>query len=358
MSAPSSSAPRWMLYGASGYTGRLIAEEAVRRGHRPVLAGRSREKLQPLAERLGLELVVAGLEDVRTLVASLEGLPLVLHSAGPFVQTSEPMVQACLAAGAHYLDITGEIPVFENTFRHDAEARERGICLMSGVGFDVVPTDCLARYVADRVPGAHELDLAICAGSTASAGTARSALGQLPQGGRVRRGGALQPWPMGKGLRRVRFTDAERTVAPIPWGDLVTAWHTTGIPNITTYMALPRAAARLLRVTYPLLKRVLAVNAVRQGAERFIEERVHGPDALARQEHRSHIWAEARAADGRKAQAWLEMPEGYAFTAVAAVRAVEQTLARAPRGALTPAGAFGADFVLTIEGCLRLDSLP
>jgi short subunit dehydrogenase-like uncharacterized protein len=163
---------------------------------------------------------------------------------------------------------------------------------------------------------------------------------------------------MGKGLRRVRFSDVERTVAPIPWGDLVTAWHTTGIPNITTLMALPRGAARLIRFTYPLLKRVLAVDAVRHGAERLIDARVQGSDEVARHEQRSHIWAEARAADGRRAQAWLDLPEGYAFTAVAAVRAVEQVLARKPRGALTPAGAFGADFVLSIEGCLRLDSLP
>jgi short subunit dehydrogenase-like uncharacterized protein len=347
-----------MLYGASGYTGRLIAEEAVRRGHRPVLAGRSREKLAPLAGQLGLDLALVGLDDIRGLVASLEGLPLVLHAAGPFVRTSEPMVQACLAAGAHYLDITGEIPVFENSFQHDAEARSRGITLMSGVGFDVVPTDCLARYVAERVPGAHELDIAIAAIGQASAGTAKSALEQLPSGGRVRRGGALQPWPMGKGLRRVRFSDVERTVAPIPWGDLVTAWHTTGIPNITTYMALPRGAGHVLRVTYPLLKRMMAVDAVRHGAERLIESRVHGPDATARSENRSHLWAEARAADGRRAQAWLDLPEGYAFTAVSAVRAVEEVLAQKPLGAQTPARAFGADFVLSIPGCQRQEVQP
>ena len=346
-----------MLYGASGYTGRLIAEQAVRRGHRPVLAGRSREKLEPLAGPLGLEVAVVGLDDVRGLVASLEGVPLVLHAAGPFVRTSEPMVQACLAAGAHYLDITGEIPVFENTFQHDAEARERGIALMSGVGFDVVPTDCLARHVSERVPGAHELNLAIASVGQASAGTARSALEQLPSGGQVRRGGSLQPWPMGKGVRRVRFSDAERTVAPIPWGDLVTAWHTTHIPNITTYMALPGAAARTLRFTYPLLQRVLSVGAVRQRAERFIDARMHGPDEQARAQHRTQLWAEARAADGRRAEAWLELPEPYAFTAVAAVRAVEEVLAQKLQGAHTPARAFGTDFVLSIEGTRRLDSL-
>jgi short subunit dehydrogenase-like uncharacterized protein len=346
-----------MLYGASGYTGRLIAEEAVRRGHRPVLAGRSREKLTPLAHQLGLEVAVVGLEDVRGLVASLEGLPLVLHAAGPFVRTSEPMIQACLAAGAHYLDITGEIPVFENSFHHDAEARARGITLMSGVGFDVVPSDCLARFVADRVPGAHELDIAISVGQ-ASAGTAKSALEQLPSGGRVRRGGALQPWPMGKGPRRVRFSHGERVVTPISWGDLVTAWHTTGIPNITTYMALPRGAAQLLRLTYPLLKRMMAVEAIRQGTERLIESRMQGPDATARSENRSHVWAEARAADGRRSQARLELPEAYAFTAVSSVRAVEEVLAQKPVGAQTPARAFGADFVLSIPGCQRQEVQP
>ena len=112
-----------MLYGASGYTGRLIAEEAVRRGHRPVLAGRSREKLRPLAERLGLEVAVVGLRTCAAWWPRWRACPLVLHAAGPFIHTSEPMMQACLAAGAHYLDITGEIPVFENTFRHDAEAK-------------------------------------------------------------------------------------------------------------------------------------------------------------------------------------------------------------------------------------------
>ncbi|MGZ3459332.1 MAG: saccharopine dehydrogenase family protein [Archangium sp.] len=355
MNPSTNTPPRWLLYGATGYTGVLIAEEAVRRGHRPVLAGRSREKLAPLASRLGLDWVAVGLDDARGLVSALEGLRLVVHAAGPFVHTSEPMVQACLAAGAHYLDITGEIPVFENTFRHDAEAQGRGVVLMSGVGFDVVPTDCLALHVARKVPGAHELDLAIASSSQASAGTTRSMLEALPQGGFVRRGGHLRPWPMGKGVRRVRFSDKERTAVPIPWGDLVTAWHSTGIPNITTYMAQPAAMARALRLAAPVLQKLASVEAVREQLAKLIEAHVRGPSEAQREKGRSHVWAEARAPDGRRAEAWLETPEAYAFTARSTVRAVEEVLAGERHGAFTPAQAFGADFVLSIEGVRRLD---
>ncbi len=155
-------------------------------------------------------------------------------------------------------------------------------------------------------------------------------------------------------MRRVRFSDRERTAIPIPWGDLVTAWHSTGIPNITTYMAQPAVAAHALRYAFPVLQRVLAARPVRQRVTRFIEARVHGPDASLRQRARTQVWAQARTPDGRRAEAWLETPEAYAFTARAAVRSVEEVLAGERRGAFTPAQAFGADFVLSIEGVRRM----
>ena len=346
---------RWMLYGASGYTGALLAEEAVRRGHRPLLAGRSLAKLRPLAERHGLEAVGVSLEDAAGLRGALEGCAAVLHAAGPFIRTSRPMLRACLDVRVHYLDITGEVPVFENTFRHNAEALERAVTLMSGVGFDVVPTDCLALHVAERVPGARELELAIATGGAASAGTLKSMLEGVPGGGRVRRDGTLRAWPMGQGAKRVRFSDRTRHVMPIPWGDLETAWHTTGIPDITTYMAVPAAMAVGTRLSYPLLRRLFAVPTVKDAAFRLIERRVSGPDADARARGRSYLWARARAPDGRSAEAWLETLEGYALTARTGVLAVEGVLAGAPHGALTPARAFGKDFVLGVEGTRRID---
>ena len=159
----------WMIYGAYGYTGVLVAEEAVRRGHRPLLAGRSAAKLAPLASRLGLEAVALDLSDTAALTRALERVSLVFHAAGPFIDTSDAMIRAALEAGAHYVDITGEVPVFANTFTYDAPAKKKGIVLMSGVGFDVVPTDCMARYLSEKLPGATELEIAI-------AGLAQSAL--------------------------------------------------------------------------------------------------------------------------------------------------------------------------------------
>ncbi len=349
---------RWLLYGAYGFTGELIAEEAVRRGHRPTLAGRSRSKLEPLAKRLRLPMVAVELDDPAALRNAIDGHALVLHAAGPFVHTALPMLRACLEVGAHYLDITGEIPVFEQTFAHDRQARERDLALISGVGFDVVPTDCMARYVGERVKDARALELAFDAVGSPSAGTTLSALEGLPRGGLVRRGGMLVPWPLGRGVRTVRFIGGERTVVPIPWGDLVTAFHTTGIPDITTYMAMPPKKAAALRVVGPGLQLALRSRRVRQALSALVRRRVSGPDPEQRRRGRSRVWARAENEQGEFAEAWLETLEGYDFTAKSGVRAVEKTLEVRPRGATTPARAFGADFVLEIEGTRRLDALP
>jgi short subunit dehydrogenase-like uncharacterized protein len=349
------SEPRWLIYGAYGYTGTLVAEEAVRRGHRPLLAGRAVQKLAPLAARLGLDDVAVGLEDPAALASALEGIDLVFHAAGPFVHTSEPMIRACLAAGASYVDITGEIPVFQNTFAHDAEARERGVALISGVGFDVVPTDCLARHVAEQVPGAVELELAIAATAfQASAGTTRTVLEGLRGGSLARRDGRLVPLPFGEGLRRVRFPHGERWVMPIPWGDLETAYHSTGIPTITTYLECRPEQLRWLRLGAAIGGRLLALPPLRRLAL-AAASRIRGPSEEARRTRRSYVWARAADAAGGSAEAWLVTAEGYQFTALSGIRCVERTLAERPHGALTPAQAFGPDLVLEIDDTRRYD---
>lgn len=345
----------WVLYGAYGYTGTLLAEEAVRRGHRPTLAGRSAEKLEPLARRLGLPFRAVGLDDPKGLRELLAGQGAVLHAAGPFVRTSRPMADACLEVGASYLDITGELPVFEALYARDGEARAKGVALIPGVGFDVVPTDCLAVWLAGRVRAPRSLLLCLNAVGQPSAGTARSAVGLLPTGGLVRRGGELIPWPLGRGLQQVHFSHRDLWVLPLPLADLASAWRSTRIPDITTCLAPPRPVVQLLRtswrladVSMRLLGPVLRTEAVRRRLEAWAGARAVGPDAAQRAQGRSFVYGRVDG-EGERAEGWLETCEGYDFTAQSGVRSVERVLAERPVGALSPAMAFGADFALEVE---------
>ncbi len=355
----------WMIYGATGYTGALVAEEAVRRGHRPLLAGRSPEKLRSLAQRLGLDYVAVSIEDAEGLMRAVQRVELVYHAAGPFIHTAEPMLRACLAAGAHYLDITGEIPVYQMAFSYDAAAQEKGIAIIPGVGFDVVPSDCLIGYVADKLPGATHLDVVIDslgAGSGEpgiSAGTAKSMVELVGRMGNLaRRDGVLVNMPFGAGARTFPLQKGQRLAMPIPWGDLEIGWRTSGIPNITTYLTLPPAQVRLLRLTGGLTQALMRLKPARDLANGLIDRFIDGPSEHARETGKSYIYVQARDAAGKTAQAWLETAEGYQFTALAGVRAVERVLDGSYSGATTPSLAFGADFVLDVPGSRRWDERP
>ncbi len=360
---------RWMIYGATGYTGRLVVEEAVKRGHKPVLGGRSAGKLQALAEQYGLEYVAFPVSDSFSATGGLQqaNVALVYHAAGPFVHTSDPMLKACLAVGAHYLDITGEIPVYQNAFRYDAAAREKGIAIIPGVGFDVIPSDCLLKYVADQLPDATHLEVVVdtlntaqgAVGVSASAGTLKSMLELLPTlGNVVRRNGELVPVDFGAGAKTVRFPHGELLAMPAPWGDVEMGYHTTGIPNITAYLTFPPATIALFRASGTLLRLLLRSELLRGWVGQQVDRLVSGPSEAARAAGRSYVYAQVRNAQGAAAQAWLETLDGYTFTAVAGVRVVERVLAGSYRGALSPAAAFGADFVLEIAGTQRYDTLP
>ncbi len=142
----------WIIYGANGYTGELIAREAVRLGLKPTLAGRNRAKVEALAQELGLGYKAFGLDNVDAVSEQLQGFKLVMHCAGPFSATSKPMMEACIKAGAHYLDITGEISVFELAQSLNSQAEKAYVVLCPGVGFDVIPTDCVAAALKEALP--------------------------------------------------------------------------------------------------------------------------------------------------------------------------------------------------------------
>lgn len=352
----------WMIYGATGYTGKLVTAEAVRRGHRPLLAGRSAEKLRALAEPFGLETVAVDLADGDGLRRAISRVRAVYHAAGPFIHTSAPMLRACLDAGVSYLDITGEIPVYQQAFAQDTAARAKGVAILPGVGFDVVPSDCLLKYVADQLPDATHLEVALAAiggPGGVSAGTMKSMLELMPAiGNAARRGGQLVRLSLrDSGPQTFPFPAGPRSAIPIPWGDLEMGWRSTGIPNITTYMAFDAAMASGFRFGGGLLALALRSAGVRRLMGGLIDRTIHGPSEETRRTGRSTVYVRARNARGDQREGWVETAEAYEFTARAAVLAVERLLGSDLRGALTPSQAFGADFVLAVEGSRRMDSL-
>ncbi|MEO1166569.1 MAG: NAD(P)H-binding protein [Chloroflexota bacterium] len=346
----------WMIYGATGYTGQLVVAEAVARGHRPLLAGRNPEKLATLADTYDLDFVAFQLDDPTVIAEAIADMDVVYHAAGPFVYTSEPMIRACLATHTHYLDITGEIDVFEQTFSYDDAARKVGIALISGVGFDVVPTDCLAAYVAGQVTGATELNIGVFGLYGASAGTTKSAIEMLPGKWYTRRDGKLTSGSFGKDTHTFTLPNGKkRHGMSAPWGDLSVAYRTTGIPNITSYLDMPSSAVTMGRVFYPVAKQLFKLDAVRSFASDLVDSRVTGPDDEARETGKSYLYAEARNPAGQSAAAWLTTLEPYQYTAKVGVLAVEEALHLDAIGTLTPAQAFGADFTLQVDNTVRED---
>jgi len=348
----------WLLYGANGYTGELIAREAVKRGMRPVLAGRSKEKITKLAAELDCKSAVFDLDDHTSLVRSLENMRAVLHCAGPFSRTARSMMQACLATHVHYFDITGEIDVFELAHSVHDKAQRSGIVLCPGVGFDVVPTDCLALKLKLEMRDATHLALGFEAGSTWSKGTAKTAVEHAGSGGRIRKDGQLVAVPMAAQTRTIDFGNGERLGMAIPWGDVSTAYYTTGIPNIEVFTASsPKQLQQMRRMNslQPLLRQAWFRGLLKSA----IGRRVQPPTQAERDNNPTFVWGEARNAAGRVITARLRTANGYTVTVNASLSILAEVFAGVPDpGFTTPALLVGPDFASTLPGSspIRLDS--
>ena len=347
----------WLIYGATGYTGRLVAEEAVSRGHRPVLGGRSADRLRPLAEALGLDYVACDLRETKRLAEIVGGFDLVCHLAGPYVDTYEPMVRACLAGSTSYLDVTGEISVLQAMETHRREAEDRGVALIPAAGFIATPTDCCALYAAEHLSNPVRLEIAVASSAKLSPGTAKTILRMLPKGIMARTHGELIRQPLGRGARRVAFLDKERMVIPAPQADLITAFRTTGIVDIATFIAVPDLIVPIAKATGPVFQKLIALPPLRRFLGVLVDRFVHGPNAEERRTGRSYTWVRAVDASGAEAEVWLDTPGSYPFTAYAVVRGAERILVERPQGLLTPAQAFGADFVLEIPRTVRREKV-
>ena len=355
-SAPSTPSQRLLVYGATGYTGKLVLARAAELGIDVLASGRNADKLKEVAAPFGFETRAVALDDTARLRALLDDFAAVLHIAGPFSATSEPMVSACLETNTHYLDVTGEIDVFESIARRDEEAKRAGVVLLPGVGFDVVPTDCLAAHTAARVESPRRLRLALAGmGGGVSRGTAKTAVESLGDGLTIRRDGILIKRPSASLERHFDFGAGPTRSVGMPWGDVATAFYSTGIPDIEVYFALSGLTPTILRASR-LFTPLLRMQFVQDFLKRRVDDLPEGPSEADRAGTRTFILAEVEGEGGDVARSMLESPSGYALTPVAALEAT----IRAARGAAkpgfhTPATAFGADFVLDLEGCTRRD---
>jgi len=321
---------------------------------RPILAGRSQNKIEPLAKELGLTSRTFSLEDKKSLEYTLKEVDFVLHCAGPFSLTSKPMVEACLRMGKHYTDITGEISVFEAMARRDEHAKTANVMIMPGVGFDVVPSDCLARHLKNRLPSATHLTLAFYGLGKISHGTQATMTMNTGEGGAIRKDGKIVRVPSAWKEREIDFGAVKKQAVTIPWGDVSTAYYSTGIPNIEVYTVVPDSALRIMK-----LSRYFGWLLATKPVQKFLQKQIPagGPDAEERARGKTFLWGKASDEKGNKVESLLQGPEGYTFTVLTALNICEKILnGNLQKGFQTPAKAYGAELVLEIEGVKRMDN--
>lgn len=338
----------FIIYGAYGYTGQLITELAVSKGLKPLLSGRSDQKLSALANRFDLPYITADVKDLHLLTPVISQYSLILNCAGPFSETVNSVVSYCLDKKLHYIDITGEIEVFEKAKSFNDEAVRKGVMVMPGAGFDVVPSDCLAKYLSEQLPNASELELAFKGVGGTSRGTSLTMIRGLDKGGAIRKNGVITPVPAAYEVKKFDFDKPGLTAVTIPWGDVSTAYHSTGIPNVKVFMAMSPKTIQNLKLTN-YLKPVLGFSLVQNFLQSQVKE--GGPSEEIRKKSGSYLVGVVRTEDGLTKTAKLKTIEAYTLTAETAVLITEKILAgNFKPGYQTPSSAYGYELILEVRG--------
>jgi short subunit dehydrogenase-like uncharacterized protein len=340
-----------IIYGSYGYTGRLITEACKEKRLKVLLSGRNIGKLKLQSEATGFLFEEADIDNPEALTRLLKKGKLVIHCAGPFQTTARQMVNACLETSTHYIDITGEYTVFELLATYDTVARQKGILVMPGTGFDVVPSDCLAVHLKNRLPGATHLQLAFTMSKGGlSRGTARTMIEGLGHGGMIRKNGKLTPIALGDKVMEINFGDFKKKALCIPWGDIATAWRSTGISNIEVYSGVPESmirAAKMSRWLNWLLRKRWVKTYLRKKAD----ARPSGPDEQKLLTGRSYLSGKVWDGEGNAVEARLKTLSGYLLTArTAALIAGKIISSEVLPGYFTPAQYFGEGLIFEVEG--------
>lgn len=340
-----------LLYGANGYTGKLIAKLAATYQLQLILAGRTEASIKPLADELQLPYHIIDLNDNATLQKALAEVKLVLHAAGPYVYTAKQMIEACLQTGTHYIDINGDISVFEMIKQYDATAKEKNIMLMPGTGFDVVPTDCIALQLKNKMPDASHLKLAFATiGGGLSHGTAITMAGKLGEGGAVRENGKIKNKPLGQKGMWVDFGTKKLFVMTIPWGDVSTAYTTTGIPNIEVYTGIAPKIYRMLKLQWAF-NWLLRTNFIRNIIKQKIKAKPAGPSDEKRKNSSSLVWGQVSNSRSETINIAISCFDGYTLTAHSSLLVAKKILeGNFKSGYQTPAGCYGENLIMEVPG--------
>lgn len=345
-----------VVYGSYGYTGQLVVQACREKNLNVILSGRNAESLQKQSVATGYPFEAVDTTNHAALTALLAKAAVVIHCGGPFRHTAKAMADACLETKTHYTDITGEYEVFEMLAGYDQKGKQAGITIMPGTGFDVVPSDCLALHLKNRLPSATHLQLAFAAlGGGLSRGTKKSMTEGLGQGGRIRQNGKLERIELGDKVLNIDFGSFQTPTLCIPWGDISTAWRSTGIPNIEVYTGATESMIRNARRSR-YLNSLLRMTWVKKFLLKKIDGQKPGPSEEKREKGRSYLWGKAWDQNGKSVEARLDTVSGYKLTALTAVLIAEKILnGNVKVGYQTPAMAYGADLILEIEGTARQD---
>lgn len=335
-----------LIYGANGFSAGLILNEFLKRGIKPILAGRNSEKIKSMALQKGCNFKIFDLKDTRKIVSELNGVNTVLNCAGPFSKTAAPLINACLISGVNYIDITGEMEIFKFAWSMNNKAKEKGIVILPGAGFDVIPTDCLAKKLKEELPDASSLKLAFATrNSHPSKGTIKATLDYISSNSMIRKGDIISI-PTASVSRIIDFGDFHSDSIAVQWADVFNAYFSTEIDDIEVYMALPSRVKKILKVTAGLIERLLSIKLVKKMVILFIDSFITDPNDRQRQNSVTYFWGMVQNKKGTVIQRVLQLPDGYNITALGAAEAafrISQGLVKP--GTQTPSLAFGSDFI-------------
>ena len=346
----------FLLYGSTGYVGSAVAKLAADNGLRPLLAGRNASAVGQQASELGLDFSVITLDNDAGLDEAMSDLPVVLNCAGPFVHTAESVVQACLRTGTHYLDISGEPPVYEAISTHEHHAESAGVMLLPSVGFDVIATDCLANHLARRLPTATHLTLAFHQAGPAGLppGTLNTLVEMIPlASNKQHRVDGRVVTAASRKTRLIDFGAGPVEATMLTWGDLFQVYKSTGIPNIENYTVIPPSLIKQMDMT-ERIRPLFRSRALRNAAKKTMKSGATSGE-LARTT--TSVWGEVTDGAGWRAVSRLHGPEGgVVWTSRAALGVVRHVLnGDLKPGYQAPSAVYGPDLVLETEGVTRED---